>query len=219
MIFSIENIKSLLIIAFSVIVVFLLLQNSCGDSSKHYAEDILNYDKQISVLRLRNGRLVETNKTLQLEHGQHFKMIDSLKKELSLKSVDVVVKYTSKYKYDTINHVFREKLPCDTFTDEFTVDSSNIRFDALITNKMLSIRNLQIPNNQTIFIGKKGNGLFKDDSYSVIVNNSNPHIKGDSLEAYAFKPQQKWYNNFTFKISTNLASFILGTVAGFHISK
>jgi hypothetical protein len=212
---SIENIKSLLIVAFSAIVIFLLFQNGCGDGAKNYAEDILNYDNQISLLRAKNGQLLETNRVLKLEHGQRSKYIDSLKKQLGLKEVDVIIKYKSIFKYDTINHVFRHQLPCDDFVDSFKVDSTHFRFDAVLSNKLLSLYNIEVPNEQNFVIGEKKNGLFKENEYSVLVTNSNPNIKGESLKAYTFKPSPKWYNSYKFKG----AIFVAGVIGGVMLAK
>lgn len=212
---SIENIKSLLIVVFSAIVIFLLFQNSCGDGAKNYAEDILNYDNQIKLLRAKNGQLVESNRVLQLQHGQRSKYIDSIKKQLKLKEVDVIIKYKSVFKYDTINHVFRYQLPCDDFIDSFKVDSTNFKFNAVITNKRLSLYNIEVPNEQGIIIGTIKNGFFRTDSVSVIVTNTNPNIKGQSLEAYTFKPSPKWYNSYKFKG----ALFAAGVIGGFLLAK
>ena len=212
---SIENIKSLLIVVFSAIVILLLFQNGCGDGAKNYAEDILNYDNQIKLLRAKNGQLAESNRVLQLQHGQRSKYIDSIKKQLKLKEVDVIIKYKSVFKYDTINHVFRYQLPCDDFVDSFKVDSTHFRFDAVLSNKRLSLYNIEVPNEQNFVIGEKKNGLFKSSEYSVLVTNSNPNIKGESLKSYTFKPSPKWYNSVGFKG----AVFVAGVIGGFLLVK
>ena len=212
---SIENIKSLLIVVFSAIVILLLFQNGCSDGAKNYAEDILNYDNQIKLLRAKNGQLVESNRVLQLQHGQRSKYIDSIKKQLKLKEVDVIIKYKSVFKYDTINHVFRYQLPCDDFIDSFKVDSTHFKFDAVITNKRLSLYNIEVPNEQGVVIGTIKNGFFRTDSLSVIVTNTNPNIKGQSLEAYTFEPKPKWYNSYKFKG----AIFVAGLIGGVLLAK
>lgn len=212
---SIENIKSLLIVVFSAIVILLLFQNGCSDGAKNYAEDILNYDNQIKLLRAKNGQLVESNRVLQLQHGQRSKYIDSIKKQLKLKDVDVIIKYKSVFKYDTINHVFRYQLPCDDFIDSFKVDSTHFKFDAVITNKRLSLYNIEVPNEQGVVIGTIKNGFFRTDSLSVIVTNTNPNIKGQSLEAYTFEPKPKWYNSYKFKG----AIFVAGLIGGVLLAK
>ena len=212
---SIENIKSLLIVVFSAIVILLLFQNGCSDGAKNYAEDILNYDNQIKLLRAKNGQLAESNRVLQLQHGQRSKYIDSIKKQLKLKDVDVIIKYKSVFKYDTINHVFRYQLPCDDFIDSFKVDSTHFKFDAVITNKRLSLYNIEVPNEQGVVIGTIKNGFFRTDSLSVIVTNTNPNIKGQSLEAYTFEPKPKWYNSYKFKG----AIFVAGLIGGVLLAK
>lgn len=177
--------------------------------------ELLNYSDSIKTYKAKNGDLVEFNKALVINYGTQLEEIDKLKKDLDLKRVDVLVKYKSVFKYDTINHVFREQLPCEAFTDSFTVDSTHFRFDAVLSNKLLSLYNIEVPNEQNFVIGEKKNGLFKENEYSVLVTNSNPNIKGESLKAYTFKPSPKWYNSIGFKG----AVFVAGVIGGFLLAK
>ena len=177
--------------------------------------ELLNYSDSIKTYKAKNGALVEYNKAIQLLADTKFDEVEQLKKDLKLKSVDVLVKYKSVFKYDTINHVFYEQLPCDEFTDSLTVDSTHFRFDAVLSNKFLKLYNIEVPNEQRIVIGEKKNGLFKANEYSVLVTNSNPNIKGESLKAYTFKPSPKWYNSVGFKG----AVFVAGVIGGFLLAK
>lgn len=177
--------------------------------------ELLNYSDSIKTYKSKNGELVEFNKALVINYGTQLEEIDKLKKDLDLKRVDVLVKYKSVFKYDTINHVFREQLPCEAFTDSFTVDSTHFRFDAVLSNKLLSLYNIEVPNEQNFVIGEKKNGLFKENEYSVLVTNSNPNIKGERLKAYTFKPSPKWYNSIGFKG----AVFVAGVIGGFLLVK
>lgn len=177
--------------------------------------ELLNYSDSIKTYKSKNGELVEFNKALVINYGTQLEEIDKLKKDLDLKRVDVLVKYKSVFKYDTINHVFREQLPCEAFTDSFTVDSTHFRFDAVLSNKLLKLYNIEVPNEQNFVIGEKKNGLFKENEYSVLVTNSNPNIKGESLKAYTFKPSPKWYNSVGFKG----AVFVAGVIGGFLLVK
>ena len=74
---------------------------------------------------------------------------------------------------------------------------------------------IQVPNEQTFIIGKKKSSWLKDDSLSVIVENSNPNIKGESMRAFTFKPSPKWYNSYKFKG----ALFAAGVIGGFLLAK
>lgn len=177
--------------------------------------ELLNYSDSIKTYKSKNSELVEFNKALVITYGTQLEEIDKLKKDLDLKRVDVLVKYKSVFKYDTINHVFREQLPCEAFTDSFTVDSTHFRFDAVLSNKLLSLYNIEVPNEQNFVIGEKKNGLFKENEYSVLVTNSNPNIKGESLKAYTFKPSPKWYNSIGFKG----AVFVAGVIGGAILAK
>ena len=177
--------------------------------------EVQNYSDKIKEYRDANGDLIEYNGAMQLLVDQKSDEVLAMEKRLKLKDTEVLIKYKSVFKYDTINHVFREQLPCDAFVDSFSVDSTFFRFDAVITEKRLSLYNIQVPNEQTFIIAKKKNGWLKEDSLSVIVENSNPNIKGESIRAFTFKPSPKWYNSYKFKG----AIFVAGVVGGFLLAK
>jgi transcriptional regulator of met regulon len=205
----------IILLCFLAMLVFKL--DSCSDKKELMKanNELLNYSDSIKTYKSKNGELVEFNKALVINYGTQLEEIDKLKKDLDLKRVDVLVKYKSVFKYDTINHVFREQLPCEAFTDSFTVDSTHFRFDAVLSNKRLSLYNIEVPNEQSFIIGEKKNGLFKSSEYSVLVTNSNPNIKGESLKAYTFKTSPKWYNSVGFKG----AVFVAGVIGGFLLAK
>jgi hypothetical protein len=204
-----------ILLCFLAMLVFKL--DSCSDKKELMKanNELLNYSDSIKTYKSKNGELVEFNKALVINYGTQLEEIDKLKKDLDLKRVDVLVKYKSVFKYDTINHVFREQLPCEEFTDSFTVDSTHFKFDAVLSNKLLSLYNIEVPNEQNFVIGEKKNGLFKENEYSVLVTNSNPNIKGESLKSYTFKPSPKWYNSVGFKG----AVFVAGVIGGFLLAK
>ena len=177
--------------------------------------EILNYSDSIKTYKAKNGELIEFNKALVVNYDTQLEEIDKLKKDLGLKRVDVLVKYKSVFKYDTINHVFHEQLPCDTFNEVVKIDSTYFKLNLSLSNKALTINSIDIPNEQNFVIGEKKNGLFKANEYSVLVTNSNPNIKGESLKAYNFKPSPKWYNSVGFKG----AVFVAGVIGGFLLAK
>lgn len=210
------DIKYIIIFLCLAALIFFWL-DSCGKKKELMLmnNELLNYTDSIKVYKTANGNLVEYNHAVQLLSENQSEEIKKLKKDLDLKTVDVLVKYKSVFKYDTINHVFREQLPCEAFTDSFTVDSTHFRFDAVLSNKLLSLYNIEVPNEQNFVIGEKKNGLFKENEYSVLVTNSNPNIKGESLKAYTFKPSPKWYNSVGFKG----AVFVAGVIGGVMLAK
>ena len=177
--------------------------------------ELLNYYDSIKTYKAKNGDLVEFNKALLINYDTQLEEIDKLKKDLDLKRVDVLVKYKSVFKYDTINHVFHEQLPCDSFNEVVNIDSAHFKLNLNLSNKSLTINSIEIPNEQNFVIGEKKNGLFKANEYSVLVTNSNPNIKGESLKAYTFKPSPKWFNSVGFKG----AVFVAGVIGGFLIAK
>jgi transcriptional regulator of met regulon len=210
------HIKDIIIFLCLAALIFFWL-DSCGKKKELMLmnNELLNYTDSIKVYKTANGNLVEYNHAVQLLSENQSEEIKKLKKDLDLKTVDVLVKYKSVFKYDTINHVFRQQLPCDDFVDSFKVDSTHFKFDAVMTNKRLSLYNIEVPNQQSIIIGEKKKGWLRSSDYSVVITNSNPNIKGERLEAYTFKPSPKWYNSYKFKG----ALFAAGVIGGFLLAK
>ena len=209
-------IRDIVILSLAFLAIMLLFKG-CNDKkrSNSLMLEVQNYSDKIKEYRDANGDLIEYNGAMQLLVDQKSDEVLAMEKRLKLKDTEVLIKYKSVFKYDTINHVFREQLPCDAFVDSFSVDSTFFRFDAVITEKRLSLYNIQVPNEQTFIIAKKKNGWLKEDSLSVIVENSNPNIKGESIRAFTFKPSPKWYNSYKFKG----AIFVAGVVGGFLLAK
>jgi hypothetical protein len=205
----------IILLCFLAMLVFKL--DSCSDKKELMKanNELLNYSDSVKTYKAKNGDLVEFNKALVMNYGTQLEEIDKLKKDLDLKRVDVLVKYKSVFKYDTINHVFREKLPCDSFNEVVNIDSAHFKLNLTLSNKSLMINSIEIPNEQNFVIGEKKNGLFKENEYSVLVTNSNPNIKGESLKAYTFKPSPKWYNSVGFKG----AVFVAGVISGVMLAK
>jgi len=205
----------IILLCFLARIVFKL--DSCSDKKELMKanNELLNYSDSIKTYKAKNGALVEYNKAIQLLADTKFDEVEQLKKDLKLKSVDVLVKYKSVFKYDTINHVFHEQLPCDSFNEVVNIDSAHFKLNLNLSNKSLTINSIEIPNEQNFVIGEKKNGLFKANEYSVLVTNSNPNIKGESLKAYTFKPSPKWYNSVGFKG----AVFVAGVIGGFLLAK
>ena len=195
----------------------MLLFKGCNDRkrSTSLVIDLQNYSDKVKEYEDANGNLIEYNAAMQLLVDQKSDEVLAIEKRLKLKDTEVLIKYKSIFKHDTINHVFREQLPCTAFIDSLSIDSAFFKFDAVITEKNFSLYNIQVPNEQTFIIGKKKSNWLKDDSLSVIVENSNPNIKGESLRAFTFKPSPKWYNNYKFKG----ALFAAGVIGGFLLAK
>jgi hypothetical protein len=195
----------------------LLLFKGCNDRkrSTSLVLDLQNYSDKVKEYEDANGNLIEYNAAMQLLVDQRSDEVLAMEKRLKLKDTEILIKYKSIFKHDTISHVFREQLPCTAFIDSFSVDSTFFKFDAIITEKNFKLYNVQIPNEQTFIIAKKKSSWLKEDSLSVIVENSNPNIKGESLRAFTFKPSPKWYNSYKFKG----AVFVAGVIGGVMMAK
>ena len=211
------NLQTKDLVIITLLVVLSLFQfKSCNQNNELAVmeNNLFDYQDSIKTFRKKNGDLVEYNKAVYLSYNNSSAEVNQLKKELDLKRVDVLVKYKSVYKHDTITHIFSEKLPCDSFTKVVSIDSAYFKLNLSLSNASLRINSLEIPNEQRFVIGEKKNGLFKANEYSVLVTNSNPNIKGESLKAYTFKPSPKWFNSIGFKG----AVFVAGVIGGMIIT-
>jgi hypothetical protein len=208
--------KDLVIIAL-LMVLSLFQFKSCNHNNELalMENNLLDYQDSIKTYRAKNGDLLEYNKAVYMSYNNSSAEINKLKKELDFKRVDVLVKYKSVFKHDTIQYKFITQLPCDSFNELVSIDSAYFKLNISLSNASLRINSIDIPNAQSFVIGEKKNGLFKANEFSVVVSNSNPHIKGESLSAYTFKPKPKWYNSIGFKG----AVFVAGVVGGVILAK
>lgn len=212
------NLQTKDLVIISLLMVLLLFQfKSCNHNNELaiMENNLLDYQDSIKTYRAKNGDLLEYNKAVYLSYNNSSAEINKLKKELDLKTVDVLVKYKSVFKHDTIQYKFITQLPCDSFNEVVSIDSAYFKLNISLSNASLRINSIDIPNAQSFVIGEKKNGLFKANEYSVVVSNSNPHIKGKGLESYTFKPKPKWYNSYKFKG----ALFVAGVIGGVILAK
>lgn len=199
-----------------LIVIILLFVERCGNAK---ALNDVQYqvgakETLIDHYRTYYDEVVETGKLIQLQSAKQVEGLQKKLDSLEIEKAKVVVKYRSIFRVDTLSLAFVDSLPCDNFIEPFILDSGFIKFNGFATNRRLTIYDIEIPNDLIVVIGehKKPWYKFHRDTVSVMVKNSNTHIKGTQLQAYSFTPKQPFYNKAWFKFAVFGAGLITGGV-------
>jgi hypothetical protein len=199
-----------------LIVIILLFVERCGNAKTVNELQYQIGDKEILINYYRdaNNRIVETNKLTQLRGAKQVAGLEKELKDLKIKKPVIVVKYKSGFRVDTLRYAFTDTLPCDDFIEPFVLDSGYIKFNGFVTNKRLTIYDLEVPNDLILVVGEHAKPWYKfqRDTVSVMVQNSNKHIKGTQLKSYSFTPKQPFYNKAWFKFAVFGAGLITGGV-------
>ena len=213
-----NNIYNIIIILLAVII---LLMGVDGCNNRNEIEtakiNLSEKDKLITTYRSNEGWLMESNTVTEALRVEQVEGLEKLLDSMDARKPSVVIKYKSSFRVDTLNFAFVDSIPCAEFIEPFNLDSSFIKFRGVVTNKTLSIYNVEVPNDLIVAIGEHHRPWYKfsKDSVSVLVHNSNTHVKGVQLEAYTFAPKQPFYNRAWFKA----AVFGIGLVTGAAIIK
>lgn len=208
-----------IIIGVLAFIIFIMGIDGCNNRNEIESVNIKLSEKEnlITTYRSNEGWLMETNtvtEALRVEQVQGLvKLLDSL----DARKPSVVIKYKSIFRVDTLNFAFADTLPCAEFNRDFEIDSNYISIEGNVSTKGIVFSKVEIPNDMAIAIAQRESKWykFKRDSVSVIIRNSNAHIKGKQLEAYTFAPAQPFYNKAWFKA----ALFGVGLVTGAAILK
>jgi hypothetical protein len=183
----------------------------------------LEENKKVDISNVRvyedlKGDIVEYNDVMQTKFKDLEIYNAELKqevKDMKIKSPDIILRGTTEIRIDTVYVAFHDTLPCEDFTKDIVIDSSWYNIDMKLTKEDITINEINIPNEQTVVVGEKKNGIFKRNEYVVAVKNSNPHIKTDTLETYTFKKDLNFFQRPEISISAGLiAGFLLTKLLG-----
>ena len=209
------NVYDFIIIALTVII---LLMGIDGCNSRNEIEsakiNLSEKDKLITTYRSNEGWLIESNVVTEALRVEQVEGLKKILDSMDARKPSVVIKYKSSFRVDTLNFAFVDSIPCAEFIEPFNLDSSFIKFRGVVTNKTLNIYNVEVPNDLIIAIGEHSKPWYKfqRDSVSVMVHNSNTHVRGKQLEAYSFAPKQRLYNKAWFKVALFGTGLITGAL-------
>ena len=186
------NLKKVLLLAIIGMLVFFTLDGcNAKRTAKQQSITIAEYKDSVSFYKSESGELIAINTAIMVSSE---KTIADLKKELEdlkLKNPEVVIKYRTNVRIDSI--LVSLDIPCEKFNKDYYIDSTNYKVCINLTDTSLLLRELVIPNNQTIAVGNVKQKWYKPTEYSVVVKNSNPHVESVGLKAYTIKPEKKIY--------------------------
>lgn len=186
------NLKEVLLLAIIGMLVFFTLDGcNAKRTAKQQSITIAEYKDSVSFYKSESGELIAINTAIMVSSE---KTIADLKKELNdlkLKNPEVVIKYRTNVRIDSI--LVSLDIPCEKFNRDYYIDSTNYKVCINLTDTSLLLREIVIPNSQTIAVGNVKQKWYKPTEYSVVVKNSNPHVESVGLKAYTIKPEKKIY--------------------------
>jgi hypothetical protein len=200
---------------FAVVIIGLLLLGffSKVEESSRYAKQLIEYNNEAQEYKDKNDKLVSYNTTLEVNRRDLLRFNDSLRKELNdlkIKKPTSITKFKTVTEIDSVYVYFSQKLPCDTFKYDFTYAEEWFSLNGTITDTNLLLSNLLIPNDWSVIVGEKKNGLFKRNEKIVAITATNPYIKTTQINNYSIKPNTPFHDKLWFKAALLATGFVIG---------
>jgi hypothetical protein len=156
----------------------------------------------VSNYRLKNGKLVAHNKTLEVENKKQLKAYLEKDEDFKLllkkyKNVvgGIVIVDTFKITGDTIK--LTDTIPCEFNPIRVSRDMPYYSFLGTIKQSEFILDTLIIPNTTKIVIGEKRIGWFNKEKRIEVVN-TNPYITTSNISAITINDKKKWYRTQMF---------------------
>ena len=189
--------KTLILLGVIAVICFFWFDSCQGKIvAENQAKELASYKDTAMVYKARNGEMISYNKAIEISEKRFTSLRDSMKKEfknLKIKNVTSHTEVVTVYRLDTVTQTFTDTLPCDDFRKFFDIDSLHYTMSGEITKRDITFNSVVFPNNQSITVGTKKNGLFKKNEYIVALQNSNPYVNVTGIQSYTFTPDIKWY--------------------------
>jgi hypothetical protein len=173
--------------------------------------DISKYSGEVTKLRLENGALVSSNKSLVVQSEEQLRSItsnlnDTIKKMIAgFKKLGGVTYITNNFEAKGDSVVFEKQIPCDFKPFKAVLSDSSYVLEQTISKEGAVVDRLFVPNNVSIVFGEKKVGFMKYEHF-VDVNNSNQLMVASNIKNYNFTPSKKWHE-------TRWANMLLGAAA------
>lgn len=191
-----------------LIVVLISMLFSKFESEKTQLSNIKILNSEAEVYKLKNGKLVISQKTLIYNNRQLQDLViskDATIAEISKKfyKVKTVTKIITKTKLDTIRLMYRDTVPFEfdrtgsLVTDDYSIDYNS-------TQKGISIDNLTIPDSLTIVSGVKRKWFLGKKTEYIDVFHSNKFVNNEEVGYYELEKETKWYQTTLFKVGVGV---------------
>lgn len=187
----------ILIMGIAIAAMLFFNMKQCG-TSNDLRDAIEASQQETRTYKDKNGELVYYNSAIVVENRDLKLFNDSLAetvKDMKIKKPEVIIKTISILRIDTVTKVFRDSLPCDDFVKNDTIERIFYRINYTLTKDSITFNEIYIPNEQTIVVGEKKNGIFKKNEYVVAIKNSNPLVIQEDIEPYIIKPKGKLFQD------------------------
>ena len=209
------NLNKIAVAIIVALILFFFFQESKRKSEvNNLVKSISSYNDSVSNYRLKNGKLVAFNKTLELENKTQLKAYLNKDDDFKL----LLKKYKQVTGGITIVDTFRIQGDTIKLTDTIPCHFNPIKFERIlpyyslngtITETQFVLDTLIVPNTIKIVLGQKRVGLFSKETRVEVVN-SNPYVTTTNLSAVTVKEKKKWYGTQIFSLGIGvIASFFL----------
>lgn len=185
---------------------FLLSQlfQKCENENLQLA-NIKALNSQTKVYKLKNGQLVTSVQNLHYTNSQlknSLLMKDKKVKELTNKfsQVKSITKYVTNTKFDTINIVYKDSVPCN-FERIGSDFKQWYQLGYKSNQKGVVITDLFIPDSVIIVTGDKRKWFWGKRTSVTDITHANPFVNTDDVQHIEVVNPTKWYDSTIFKIA------------------
>ena len=170
-------------------------------------------NSQTKVYKLKNGQLVTSVENLHYTNSQlksSILMKEKKVKELINKfsNVKSVTKYVTNTKFDTINLVYKDSIPCNF--ERIGSDFKEWYHIAYKSNqKGVEITELSIPDSVIVVTGDKRKWFWGKRTSVTDITHANPFVETESIQHIEVVKPTRWYDSTIFKIGVGFIGGIL----------
>lgn len=188
------------------------LFTSRSDISKRAADNLNALQDSVKYHKNKFNEEVSSKLALQLTEKELKKSVNNgteenkkLKEAIkNYKTVIATIQSTQIVRIDTIKVPFKDTIKY-VFSKNFEIRDKWYQFDQNITNKGFSISNFKLtPNKQTIVVGWKKQGWFKNPKATVELTNSSPLFKQVDMKPIIVVYEKKWHEKWFITIPGGL---------------
>lgn len=178
-------------------------------NEKKYKENVIALQTQVSTYKLKNGQLVSSAQSLELDKDELKGTLTQKDKELAAKfsNIQTVTKIEEKIKFDTIKIVYKDTIPC-RFKKQGSIVKKDYSLDYISTQKGVKIASISMTDSITIITGTKRKWWLGKETNTIDVSHTNELVNVNEIKHINTNPKKKWYDTNLFKIGVG---FIIGS--------
>lgn len=148
-----------------------------------------NYKDTVLTYKAKNGELVDYNIALKADRKELLAMMDDTIKEylknLRIPKPDAIIVASERWYIDSIPAVGLNIKGCE-FDTTFSIIDRWYEIKGRVTEDILSIQSIMLPNKNTFIIGDRKEKWWKKSEYIITASNTNPHIQTEGIQSFVF---------------------------------